>query len=267
MASIPKEMAESELFGHSKGAFTGAINNKAGLIELAHNGIFFLDELGECDLSLQAKLLRVINEKEFRAVGDVKTKTVNVRFISATNRDLEKMANDQTFRLDLLHRLNTVELHIPPLRERPEDIILYTNKFLLDLSKGKSFHLTSDAIDTLISHTWPGNIRELRSVIEKLIIKSEKLTIDGELVLSCLKKDVTQEKLISNELPSENNPIRSKVLKALELENGNRTKAAARLSIHTVTLQRWMNKLGIRDIYKSKSGRPSGLSALQGIIE
>lgn len=257
MASIPKEMAESELFGHLKGAFTGATQNKAGLIELAHNGIFFLDEIGECDLSLQAKLLRVIQEKEFRAVGGTKTKTINVRFISATNRKLEKMVEDQAFRLDLFHRLNIVELKIPPLRERPEDIILYTNKFLIELSNGKSFHLTNDAITTLLSHSWPGNVRELRGLIEKLIIVSDKLTIDAQLIIDSLRKESTPPR------PHvEKGNIRSQILDAMELEKGNRTKAAARLSIHTVTLQRWLKKLGLTDIYKAKNGRPAGLQRI-----
>jgi DNA-binding NtrC family response regulator len=143
MGCVPKEMAESILFGHERGAFTGAVANKAGLIETAHNGLFFLDEIGECSASVQAKLLRVIQEKEVQALGSNRTKKINVRFIAATNRDLNKQVADGTFRLDLLQRLNTFVLKLPSLRERPEDIIFYANLFINDLSRdGDRFHLT-----------------------------------------------------------------------------------------------------------------------------
>ena len=145
MGCIPKEMAESILFGHERGAFTGAVANQTGLIETAHNNLFFLDEIGEASASVQTKLLRVIQEKEIQPLGSNKTKKINVRFIAATHRDLNQLVNNGEFRLDLLQRLNTFVLKLPALRERPEDILFYANLFIEELSQNSDrFNLTLD---------------------------------------------------------------------------------------------------------------------------
>jgi DNA-binding NtrC family response regulator len=256
MASIPRETAESELFGHVRGAFTGAVIDKAGLIEQAHGGIFFLDELGECSQSLQAKLLRVIQEKEIQQVGNVRTKKIETRFFGATNRDLDAMLAAGTFREDLLHRLNTVILRMPPLRVRPEDIVLYTNKFLTEVIGDQTFTITSCGMDTLLAHPWPGNIRELKNIVERMVILSDKRTFDGDLVASALNDSTNSGAKPLTGL-SRDGSNRSVILGALEKEQGNRTKTAARLGVHVVTLQRWMKKLGITEVFSPQPGRPS----------
>ncbi|MGE3975298.1 MAG: sigma-54-dependent transcriptional regulator [Bdellovibrionales bacterium] len=254
MASIPRETAESELFGHVKGAFTGAVSNKPGLIEQAHGGIFFLDELGECTLAIQAKLLRVLQERELQPVGSVKPKKIETRFFAATNKDLDAMVEEKTFRLDLLQRLNTIILHIPALRERPEDIVLYANHFLSEFSAKKMITLTSSGMDALLAHTWRGNVRELRNAMERLVVFNDRGVIESEDVVRALDVPLNQTQLVKNSAPDLK---RAEILGALELEQGNRTRAAARLGIHTVTLQRWLKKLGIGEVFESQPGRPS----------
>jgi hypothetical protein len=261
MAGVPEAMAESELLGHLRGSFTGAVANKPGLIEQAHNGIFFLDEIGECTLPLQAKLLRVIQEKEVTPVGGVKAKKIDVRFISATNRDLEEMIRDKTFREDLFQRINTVHLRIPALRERPEDIVLYANHFLQHYSHGQPFvSLAPSAMNALMAHSWPGNVRELEHVIERVLIHADSRIIDGELVQMAIERRISSGAATENRVKrqaSDEAPDRGIILKALEGSCGNRTKAAKALNIHTVTLQRWLKKYGISDVFKPKTGRPS----------
>lgn len=257
MAAIPKETAESELFGHVKGAFTGAVCNKAGLIEQAHGGVFFLDELGECSLSIQAKLLRVIQERELRSVGDTKYKKLEVRFLAATNRDLSQMVAEGTFREDLFQRLNTFELRIPPLRERPEDISLYANLFLTRHWGSQPFTLTHDGLDALLSHSWPGNVRELENTIERITVLAEKRIVDVELVEAALHRPENRRLRVSDLTSPKTS--RMKVIEALRAENGNRTRAAANLGVHLSTLQRWITRLGIREAIQSTPGRPSTL--------
>jgi DNA-binding NtrC family response regulator len=250
MASVPRDTAESELFGHMKGSFTGAIANKAGLIEQAHGGIFFLDEIGDCSLQLQAKLLRVLQEREIQPVGG-RTRKVDVRFFAATNRDLETMVGAGTFRLDLLQRINTFRFIIPPLRERPEDVVLYTNQFLTEFTGNNVFTLTSCGIAALLDYSWPGNVRELRNIIERMVLLTDRQTIDGELVYSSL---ATPNQKITK---IESEPGRAKILSALENENGNRTRAARRLNVHISTLYRWIAKYGISTAFAGQPGRPS----------
>lgn len=254
MASIPREMAESELFGHARGAFTGAVANKSGLIEQAHGGLFFLDELGECSLAIQAKLLRVIQEKEIQSLGTVRPKKIDVRFIAATNCDLDAMVSAGRFRLDLLQRINTFRLQIPALRERPEDIVLYTNQFLTELSGDRPFGLTSCAIEALLSHSWPGNVRELHNVIERSTLMADRRSIDGDLVKKALYEGST---IRQPAVQPDSELSRAEILSVLEQENGNRSRAAARLGIHFTTLYRWIKKYGIGDAIASPPGRPA----------
>lgn len=250
MASIPKETAESELFGHVKGAFTGAYMDKPGLVTQAHNGIFFLDELGECSLSLQAKLLRVVQEREIQPVGSVKSRKVEVQFLAATNRNLMNMVEEGQFRLDLLQRVNTVNLHLPPLRDRPEDIEFYTTLFLDEFSGSNPFSIRASGLDVLLSHSWPGNVRELENVIQKISILSSRRELDGDTVCEALNLDESSSTI------AKYNNLRTEILSALEKSDGNRTYAAEALGMHITTLFRWIKKLGIGHTIAPKSGRP-----------
>jgi len=179
-AAIPKTLMESELFGYEKGAFTGAVGSKPGRFELAHGGSLFLDEIGEIPVEMQVKLLRVLQESEFERVGGIKTIKVDVRLITATNRDLAAEIISGGFRDDLYYRLNVVPIHLPPLRERREDIPLLVNHFITRFNERLKKQVTGvepDAIERLVSHHWPGNIRELENVIERTILFCEGSTI------------------------------------------------------------------------------------------
>lgn len=179
--AIPENLLESELFGHMKGAFTGAIANKTGLFELADKGTLFLDEVGELPLMIQVKLLRVLQEKQFKRVGGVKDISVDVRIITATNRDLQKMVQENNFREDLFYRLNVIPVHVPPLRNRKEDIPLLARHFLDKYNReiGKHFtHITDEAMAQLMASDWPGNIRELENAIERAVALETEPVID-----------------------------------------------------------------------------------------
>jgi two-component system response regulator AtoC len=179
-AAIPKTLMESELFGYEKGAFTGAVGSKPGRFELADGGTLFLDEIGEIPIEMQVKLLRVLQESEFERVGGIKTIKVDVRLVTATNRELLKEVQSATFREDLYYRLNVVPIHLPPLRERSGDIPLLVDHFLSKFNerlKKKITGIDDDAMARLISHSWPGNIRELENVLERTILFCEGPTI------------------------------------------------------------------------------------------
>ena len=174
-AAIPSELIESELFGHIKGSFTGAVKDRAGKFEQADGGTLFLDEIGDMSLSAQTKVLRALQENEITRVGSDKTIKVNVRVIAATNKNLKQEIEKGNFREDLYHRLNVIPIHVPDLKDRIEDIPLLVNHFIQQIcaEQGwKSKNITSEAIQALQQHHWPGNIRELRNVIERLIILS-----------------------------------------------------------------------------------------------
>ncbi|MGE4505119.1 MAG: sigma-54 interaction domain-containing protein [Desulfovibrionaceae bacterium] len=171
--AIPHELLESELFGHEKGAFTSAIRSRPGRFELADGGTIFLDEIGEMDLSLQVKILRVLQEQEIERVGGTSIKKVNVRVVAATNRDLEREVAEGRFREDLFYRLNVIPLHLPPLRERGMDVILlaehFLNRFCSDKSR-KRMRLAPAARDMLLAYSWQGNVRELENFMERMSI-------------------------------------------------------------------------------------------------
>lgn len=171
--TVPEGMIESELFGHVRGAFTGAVSNKPGLIELADGGSVFLDEIGELPLALQAKLLHVLEESEVRPVGGTRAKRVDMRFIAATNQDLEEKVRNGTFRKDLYFRLAVVMIKVPPLRERPEDVPVIARYLLAQFGREMAkphCHLEPEAMDELTAYRWPGNVRELRNVLERLMM-------------------------------------------------------------------------------------------------
>jgi len=250
-ASLPKELIESELFGHVKGSFTGAISNRKGRFELADRGTIFLDEIGELPIDLQPKLLRVLQTGEFECIGSEKTTKVDVRIITATNRDLEKESNEGKFRKDLFFRLNVYPITIPPLRQRKEDISLlvkhFTNKIGQKVGK-RIKHITKADIKMLQDYEWPGNIRELENIIERAIINSsgEKLEIDKSQLQTSFHRDqvkqghknmtslkVTDKKHITSILESCNWKING--------ENG----AAEKLGMPPSTLRSKMKKLNI----------------------
>ena len=195
-AGLSRELLDSELFGHEKGSFTGAIAQKTGLLEVANRGTLFLDEIGDMDITIQPKLLKVLEEKRFRRVGGVQDRTVDVRLMAATNRDLQSLIAQEKFRSDLFFRINTIPLFIPPLRERREDIPLMANFFIGQLKNdlGRSqLALSEDAVAALASYSWPGNIRELRNVLERAALLSEEGTIrSADLALSAATGSLPQ---------------------------------------------------------------------------
>jgi DNA-binding NtrC family response regulator len=174
-AGLSRDLLESELFGHEKGAFTGAVGSKRGLIEAAHRGTMFLDEIGDTDLAVQPKLLKVIEEKRFRRLGDTAERSVDVRFIAATNRNLSQLVQEGKFREDLYYRINTMVLRLPPLRQHKEDIPILAAQLLQQLARDirrSAPELDADAEEALKAHTWPGNVRELRNVLERAMLLS-----------------------------------------------------------------------------------------------
>ncbi len=260
MAAIPKETAESVLFGHERGAFTGAVTNKIGLIEAAGIGIFFLDEIGESSPAVQAKLLRVLQEKEVQPLGSTSTRKVKAQFIAATHRDLEKMVMEGTFRLDLLQRLGAFVLRLPPLRERPEDVLLYTNLFLEELAENAAtrYSLSAEGAQALLAHSWPGNVRELRNVIQRIVVLSDRFVVDGEAVAEALGRQVSLPSVMNNVGVLENNVRRDALMKALGETSGNKRLAAKTLGISEATIYRWVQEFGLRSFVE---GMRSGAAA------
>lgn len=191
--AIPGALLESELFGHEKGAFTGAVRRKLGKFELANHGTIFLDEIGELDKNLQVKLLRVLQQKEFDRVGGEETIHVDVRIIAATNRNLEEMVHEGTFRDDLYYRLNVIPIILPPLRDRPDDIPLLVEHFIEKISKENKKDvrgITPEAMRMFMHYRWPGNVRELENVIERVITLMDSDLITEELLPSYIKGDI-----------------------------------------------------------------------------
>jgi Nif-specific regulatory protein len=188
-AALPENLLESELFGHEKGAFTGAVTSRAGRFELADGGTIFLDEIGELPLSLQAKLLRILQEQQFERLGGTRTLKVDVRIIAATNINLGDAIACGTFRNDLYYRLNVLPFHLPPLRERKSDIPILLNHFLCASNErnDKNVELSQEVLDFLMHYNWPGNVRELQNLIERLVI----LTYKGILSVSDLPPEMT----------------------------------------------------------------------------
>ncbi len=240
-AALPETLLESELFGHEKGAFTGAMARKKGRFELADGGTLFLDEIGEMSPATQAKILRVIQEKEFEAVGGTKAIQVDVRIIAATHKDLETEVKEGRFREDLYYRLNVVPITIPPLRNRKEDIPLLAEHFLRISSQKNNRDIKSlepRVLDDLVRYPWPGNVRELENIIERMVIMSR-----GDLILiqdlpRDLKAQPDGEMEATRFLGSSLKEIEKEVItKTLEQTEGNRTKAAVILGVTRKTLQ------------------------------
>ena len=260
-AAIPTGLLESELFGHEKGAFTGAISQRAGRFELANGGTVFLDEVGEIPLELQPKLLRVLQEREFERLGSSRTLRTDARLIAATNRDLRSMVDRQQFRSDLYYRLNVFPLRVPPLRERPEDIPLLVRHFVQQFSRRANRQIDtipSETMNTLVRYHWPGNIRELQNVIERAVILSSGATLRAPLddPGATAAFSAPEAAVASGPEPATNgikahleSEERRRILEALEASRwivAGPTGAAARLGLKRSTLQSRMQKLGIR---------------------
>ncbi len=241
-SSFTKELLESEMFGHKAGAFTGAVKDKKGLFEEADKGTIFLDEIGEMAFDLQAKLLRILETGEFIKLGDTKLTKVNVRVIAATNRDLQKEIAEEHFREDLFYRLSVFQIHLPPLRERVEDIAGYVNVFVKGFEKkvGKQIQSIESAyIEALKRHLWKGNVRELRNVVERsmIIVESNCLTVnDLPVEIQNAQAIQTGEPTFSDfELA---NMERKHIIKVLQYTAGNKTEAARLMHIGLTTLDR-----------------------------
>ena len=251
-AAIPEQLLESELFGHIRGSFTGAIKDKKGYFEIADSGTIFLDEIGEITPQIQVKLLRVLQEKEFSKVGDTKIQQTNVRIIAATNRNLTKQIETGKFREDLLYRLNVFEFHLPSLKNRPEDILFYFEMFVEQYSvmyDKRIKKIDQNVKDILLKYSWPGNIRELKNIAERVTILCEGNTISSDLLPS---KFVYNHKILIESADyntNKENIIKNFevnfIMKYLKLYKGNVAATARAINFHPVSLRQKLAKLGI----------------------
>jgi DNA-binding NtrC family response regulator len=248
--ALPESLLESELFGHVKGSFTGAIKDKSGLFTAAAKGTFFLDEIGETTPATQVKLLRVLQQREVIPVGGTDPQPIDVRLIAATNRELEEEIRRGSFRTDLYYRLNVIALHLPTLRQRADDIPLLAEHFLVriaDLRQEEQKVLAAETLEALVGYNWPGNVRELENALERAVI----LTPGREIDPSALPERVTQrvsEPLVADRTPA--NPTleaveRAYIMWVLQSEGGNKSKAADTLGIDPSTLYRKLSRYGV----------------------
>lgn len=247
-AAIPETLIESELFGHIKGAFTGASRDRPGRFQSAHKGTLFLDEVGEIPLHLQAKLLRAIQDQQFEMVGSDKPVRVDVRIIAASNKNLRQMVDKGKFRADLFYRLAVIPITIPSLKERPGDIVLLSKHFCSQLvARGYPANITcsSEATRMMMDYHWPGNVRELENAVEHGLI----CAIDGEVRTESLPQDIRENSLKLNRLPQVTDTDEAQ--HATEIEailnsvNGNKAEAAKRLGVNRTTLWRWIRKYNL----------------------
>lgn len=249
-ASLSENLLESELFGHEKGAFTGAIARKRGRFELAHEGTLFLDEIGEIDQNVQVKILRVIQEKKFERVGGEETIEVDVRIITATNRNLEEEIKKGNFREDLYYRLNVVNINVPPLRNRKEDIPVMMNNFMHEFAEENGKKIDSIDIrarNALFSYDWPGNVRELRNCMEGAVVMAQGNTIKLEDLPPGIVKSADNS-FMRVPLGTSMEQIEKQVIQEnLVANKGNKTKTALLLGIGRKTLHRKLEEYGITD--------------------
>ena len=247
--ALPESLLESELFGHVKGSFTGAVKDKEGLLVAGAGGTFFLDEIGEMSPATQVKLLRAIQEREVFPVGATRPVPVDVRLVAATNRDLEEEIDRGAFRSDLYYRLNVIQLHLPPLRQRREDIPVLARHFLDQAAENGDdpFTLSDETLELLREYDWPGNVRELENALERAVVVSPKRAIEPDALPDRVREAPTP-RLAASEAPA--NPTmevieRAYILWVLESEGGNKTRAAEVLGIDPSTLYRKLNRYGI----------------------
>lgn len=253
-SAIPETLLESELFGHVKGSFTGAVRDKSGMIQTANGGTLFLDEIGDLSPLIQLKLLRVIQEREVRRVGDEKPEHVDVRLLTATNRDLKSLVEEGQFREDFYYRIHVFEIHLPAIRERREDIPLLIEFFLTELSDELGKKVTGiarDALQLMMGYTWPGNVRELRNALEHAFV-----TVNGETItLLDLPPELREENRnhsgahnsVPKILSDDENAEKAEIVRALQQTEGNRTQAAKLLETSRVTLWKKIKKYGLSD--------------------
>jgi len=256
---VPEQLLESELFGYTKGSFTGAISDKMGLFQAAHAGTIFLDEIGDLPLSLQVKLLRIVQEKSFKPVGGTQEIKVDVRIISATNINLEEMVMNGAFREDLFYRLNVIQVPIPPLRERKMDIPLLARHFLKKYSQelGKEIRtISSYALKVLLDYSFPGNVRELENIVERSVaLETSNIILPESLTLSRYKQEVKKNEMIDTDIPPEGIDLAEAVgtlekhllRKALQKTNGEMKKAAQLLHIPYRAIRYRLEKYGMKD--------------------
>jgi two-component system response regulator AtoC len=255
-SAIPETLIESELFGHEKGAFTDAVNLRKGYFESADGGTIFLDEISEMNMNLQVKLLRAIEEKSIRRVGGSEDVKVDVRIVAATNKELEKLVEQNQFRNDLFYRISVITVYVPSLRSRGDDIIqlcrFFMNKYSLDFKKHFS-GITEEAENILLKYSWPGNIRELKNLIERIVLLYSDLEIKQEHLQGLAKKGETQKYQFLNglEIPEEGIDIEkveeTLIRKTLEVTKNNQSKAARLLNLTRDTLRYRMKKFGIEN--------------------
>ncbi|MFH1700214.1 MAG: sigma-54 dependent transcriptional regulator [Candidatus Zixiibacteriota bacterium] len=249
-SAIPENLLESELFGHVKGAFTSAVANKKGLFAEAHNGTIFLDEIGDLPGSIQAKLLRVLQEKEIRPVGGNTTSIVDVRVIAATNANLDKMVREGKFRDDLYYRLNVMPLHISPLRDRLEDIPSLTEYFLRKIQKEYErapITLSTDGLELLLKHKWPGNVRELENTLKRAIALSggDQIKYEDIIFISPRETELTYRPSPLDKSRSLAETQKLQILNSLEENNWNYSLTANQLGIGRTTLWRKIKKFNL----------------------
>jgi DNA-binding NtrC family response regulator len=242
-SALPASLLESELFGHEKGAFTGASELKKGRFELADGGTLFLDEIGEIELSVQVKLLRVLETRTFERVGGVESIKTGARILTATNKDLRTLVEEKKFREDLYYRLDVVSIHLPPLRERMEDIPLIINHFINEFSKetGIEKSISEEVINLLSSYPWPGNVRELKNCIERMFVLCRGTVIQTSNIPPHILNEVQSHKISADFNPTTLNLKANEIkliVKALEKTDGNKSKAAELLGISRRTLHR-----------------------------
>jgi two-component system response regulator HydG len=247
--ALPESLLESELFGHVKGSFTGAVKDKTGLFAAASKGSFFLDEIGETTPATQVKLLRVLQQREIIPVGGTEAQPIDVRLIAATNRDLDDEIKRGSFRGDLYYRLNVIAIHLPPLRDRRDDIPLLAERFLARLAetRGLEKRLAPASLEALQSYDWPGNVRELENAIERAVIMADGDTIEPgalpERVVQRRAEPLVAERTFTN--PTLDAVERAYILWVLQGEGGNKTKAASTLGIDASTLYRKLARYGV----------------------
>jgi transcriptional regulator with PAS, ATPase and Fis domain len=255
-STIPNELLEATLFGHTKGAFTGAVSAKKGLLEVADEGTIFLDEIGNISLSVQAKLLRAIQEKEFIPVGSTNTVYVDVRIIAATNLDLEKAVEAGNFREDLYYRLNVITINVPPLRDRKDDIQMLLEHFIEKYCHENSKEVIKpepNVLEILTNYRWPGNVRELENVVERGIVLSKAKTFSEDLIPLHIRNHISKYQPLAA-IPKSGISLKEEVAKlemhliseAMRLTGGVQKEAAKLLSLKPTTLNEMMKRLNMR---------------------
>jgi DNA-binding NtrC family response regulator len=246
--AITETLLESELFGHTRGAFTGAVSDRPGLFEAANGGTLLLDEIGEVSPRMQVKLLRVLQEREIRRVGETKNRAVNVRILAATNRDLAEGVAEGTFRQDLYYRLKVVELHVPPLRERRDDILPLGRLLLADAAvrmARKISGLAPSAADQLLRYEWPGNVRELENAMERAVVLALGSRVDLEDLPEEIRRASPKPVAIEGTVKPLSEIEKAYILEVLELNGGNQTRTAEQLRIGSATLYRKLKRYGV----------------------